>query len=133
MLNDTGTYFLKRLDGVDPPVPVTPDLLVQRAKQSKVQLFNKRLDFPREFPYYLDSNRFLSNVPGSTILFPVVDMTRQYINALMYLLTEPDGHRPALRDDRNFYFLAGVRKRVKNGFLNKKIPLPLGFLGGMRT
>ena len=29
LLNDTGTYFLKRLDGVDPTVPVTPDLLVQ--------------------------------------------------------------------------------------------------------
>ena len=133
LLNDTGTYFLKRLDGVDPTVPVTPDLLVQRARQSKVQLFNKRLDFPREFPYYLDSNRFLSNVPGSTVLFPVVDMSRQYINALMYLLTEPDGYRPYFRDDRNFYLPAGVRKWMRNGFLNKDIPLPLGVAGTMRT
>jgi hypothetical protein len=133
LLNDTGTYFLKRLDGVDPTVPVTPDLLVQRARESKVQLFNKRLDFPREFPYYLDSNRFLSNVPGSTVLFPVVDMSRQYINALMYLLTEPDGHRPYFRDDRNFYLPAGVRKWMRNGFLNKNIPLPLGVAGTMRT
>src|SRR3984893_19267233 len=133
MLNDTGTYFLKRLDGVDPTVPVTPDLLVQRARQSKVQLFNKRLDFPREFPYYLDSNRFLSNLNGSTILFPVVDMTRQYINALMYLLTDPDAHRPYFRDDRNFYLPAGVRKWKRNGFLNKDIPVPLGVLGTMRT
>ena len=109
LLNDTGTYFLKRLDGVDPTVPVTPDLLVQRARQSKVQLFDKRLDFPREFPYYLDSNRFLSNVPGSTVLFPVVDMTRQYINALMYLLTEPDGYRPVL--PRRPQFLSAGRRR----------------------
>jgi hypothetical protein len=133
LLNDSGTYFLKRLTNADPTEPVTPDLLVRRARESKIKLFNKRLDFPREFPYYLDSNRFLSNVPGSTVLFPVVDMTRQYINALMYLLTEPDGHRPAFRDDRNFYLYAGVRKWVRSGFLNKNIPVPLGILGTMRT
>jgi hypothetical protein len=133
MLNDSGTYFLKRLDNVDPTVPITPDLLIQRARASKVQLLDKRLDFPREFPYYLDSNRFLSNVPGSTMLFPVVDMTRQYINALMYLLTEPDGHRPAILDDRNFYLPAGCFKWIRNGFMSKKIPVTLGLLGTMRT
>src|SRR6202023_3298135 len=133
LFNDTGAYFLKRLETIDPAEPLTPELLLRRAAASKVKISDKRPEFPREFPYYLDSNRFLSNVPGSTVLFPVVDMTRQYINALMYLLTEPDGHRPALRDDRNFYFLAGVRKWVKNGFLNKDIPVPLGVLGTMRT
>ena len=133
LFNDTGAYFLKRLDGVDPTEPVTPELLVSRAAQSKVKILDKRPDFPREFPNYLDSNRFLSNVPGSTILYPVVDMTRQYINALMYLLTEPDGHRPALLDDRNFYLPAGVGKWIRSGFLNKDIKLPLGILGTMRT
>ena len=133
LLNDSGTYLLKRLTNADPTEPITPDLLVKRARESKIKLFDKRLDFPREFPYYLDSNRFLSNVPGSTVLFPVVDMTRQYINALMYLLTEPDGHRPAFRDDRNFYLYAGVREWVRSGFLNKNIPVPLGTLGTMRT
>jgi hypothetical protein len=133
LINDTGVYFLKRLEGGDPTEPVTPDLLVRRAAQSKIRILDKRPDFPREFPYFLDSNRFLSNVPGSTILYPVVDMTRQYINALMYLLTEPDGHRPALLDDRNFYLPAGVSKWIKSGFLNKDIKLPLGVLGTMRT
>jgi hypothetical protein len=33
----------------------------------------------RDFPAYLDSNRFLSNLPGTTILFPVVDLSRQYM------------------------------------------------------
>src|SRR6516164_5201772 len=44
MLNDSGTYFLKRLENVDPTVPVTPDLLIERARASKVQLLDKRLD-----------------------------------------------------------------------------------------
>jgi hypothetical protein len=133
LFNDTGAYFLRRLDGVDPTEPVTPEVLIRRATQSKVRILDKRPDFPREFPYYLDSNRFLSNVPGSTVLFPVVDMTRQYINALMYLLTEPAGHRPALLDDRNFYLPAGVGKWIRSGFLNRDIKLPLGVLGTMRT
>ena len=113
LFNDTGAYLLRRLEGVDPTEPITPEVLIRRATQSKVKILDKRPDFPREFPYYLDSNRFLSNVPGSTILFPVVDMTRQYINALMYLLTEPAGHRPALLDDRNFYLPAGVAKWIQ--------------------
>ena len=133
LFNDTGTYFLKRVEGTDPSEPVTPELLLRRAEASKVKILDKRPEFPREFPYYLDSNRFLSNLPGSTILFPVVDLTRQYINALMYLLTEPDGYRPAFLDDRNFYLSAGVRKWVRSGFLNKEIKLPLGVLGTMRT
>ena len=133
LFNDSGAYFLKHLNAVDPSEPITPDLLVRRARESKVKILDRRPDFPREFPYYLDSNRFLSNVTGSTILFPVVDMTRQYINALMYLLTEPDGYRPAFRDDRNFYLYAGVRKWVRSGFLNDDIPVPLGVLGTMRT
>jgi hypothetical protein len=133
LFNDTGAYFLKRLDTIDPAELVSPDLVIRRASASKVKILDKRPDFPREFPYYLDSNRFLSNVPGSTILFPVVDMTQQYINALMYLLTEPDGHRPAFLDDRNFYLPAGVNKWIRSGFLNKEIKLPLGLLGTMRT
>jgi hypothetical protein len=133
LFNDSGAYFLKRLQGTDPAEPITPEVLLRRAEASKVKIADTRPEFPREFPYYLDSNRFLSNLPGSTILFPVVDMTRQYINALMYLLTEPAGHRPALLDDRNFYLPAGVRKWIRSGFLNKEIKLPLGVLGTMRT
>src|SRR5262249_16758463 len=133
LFNDTGAYFLKRLDAVDPIEPMTPDSLIRRARECKVKILDRRPEFPREFPYYLDSNRFLSNTPGSTVLFPVVDMTQQYINALMYLLTEPDGHRPAFLDDRNFYLPAGVRKWIRSGFLNKELKLPLGVLGTMRT
>ena len=131
LINDAGTYFLKRQPAGPPPL--TPDDLIRQADACKVKVLDQRVEFPREFPYYLDSNRFLSNVPGSTILFPVVDMTRQYINALMYLLTEPDGHRPAFVDDRNFYLSAGCRRWVRNGFLNKDLKVPLGVLGPMRT
>jgi hypothetical protein len=135
LINDKGTYFLRRLkpEELRPEAPATPGEMIRRAELAKVRVLDRRLDFPRRFPYYLDSNRFLSNLPGSTIMLPVVDMTRQYINALMYLLTEPDGSRPVFVDDRNFYLPAGVKRWVKNGFLNKDLKLSLGALGTMRT
>jgi hypothetical protein len=130
MINDSGTYFLRKLP------PSDADALVARARMAKVKLLDRRIDTPdgnRDFPAYLDSNRFLSNLPGTTILFPVVDLSRQYINGMMYLLTQPKGARPTVVDDRNFYRPAGVKKWIKNGFVNKDIKLPLGTIGYMRT
>jgi nitroreductase len=135
MINDTGTYYLRKL----PPAPHEPfdaDTLVARAREAKVRVLDHRLDVAegkRDFPAYLDSNRFLSNLPGTTVFFPVVDLSHQYINALMYLLTQPDGARPTFVDDRNFYRPAGVKKWIRSGFLNKDLKLPLGALGPMRT
>ncbi|TGQ54052.1 hypothetical protein EN854_33210, partial [Mesorhizobium sp. M4B.F.Ca.ET.211.01.1.1] len=63
----------------------------------------------------------------------VVDLSRQYINGMMYLLTQPDGARPNIVDDRNFYRSAGVKRWVKNGFLNKDLKIPLGAIGSLRT
>ncbi|MEV0829755.1 hypothetical protein [Nonomuraea rubra] len=135
LINDTGTYFLRKL----PPaadLPFTAETLIERARQAKVRVLDRRLDVAegmRDFPAYLDANRFLSNLPGTTILLPVVDLSHQYINCLMFLLTQPEGARPAFVDDRNFYRLAGVSKWVKNGFLNKDVKVPLGAMGTMRT
>jgi hypothetical protein len=137
LINDTGTYYLRKLPPAgDGRSPLDPDVLIERAEAAKVRLLDHRIDVPdgnRDFPAYLDSNRFLSNLPGTTVLFPVVDLSRQYLNGLMYLLTQPPGARPTIVDDRNFYRVAGVRKWVRNGFLNSDIKLPLGAIWGMRT
>ncbi len=137
MINDSGTYFLRRLEPLEGGTANwTPEILIDRAEQAKVQILDRRIDVPegmRDFPAYLDSNRFLSNTPGSTIFFPVVDLSYQYINALMYILTQPDKARPVIVDDRNFYRPAGVKKWIDKGFLNPDIKIPLGVLGQMRT
>jgi len=144
MLNDTGTYFLRHLEAAPANEPLTPESLIERARQSKVLISPDRIfaaEKYRQFPFYLDSNRFLSNVPGSTVFLPIVDLSRQYINALMYVLTEETRMRPTFVDDRNFYQPAGVRKWMKDASvisdtefaLNKKLKLPLGKLGNMRT
>jgi hypothetical protein len=137
LINDSGTYYLRKL----PPdgrgrSPTDPDALLERAAAAKVKLLDHRIDVPgglRDFPAYLDSNRFLSNLPGTTLLFPVVDLSRQYINGMMYLLTQPSGARPAIVDDRNLYRPAGVKKWIRSGFLNEDIKIPLGALWSMRT
>ena len=120
MINDTGTYCLKHLPSAPPGTAVTEAVLIERAEATKQRVLDHRIDVKgaRDFPAYLDSNRFLSNLPGTTMFFPVVDLSHQYINGLMYLLTQPDGARPAIVDDRNFYLSAGVEKWVKKGFLN---------------
>lgn len=147
MLNDSGTYFIKHLqDRICTEVKdaMSPDVLLARAAQCKVKLSERRLfaeEKYRQFPIYLDSNRLLSNVPGSTVFIPIIDMSRQYINALMYVLTEESKCRPTFVDDRNFYRPAGVRKWMKNPSLihadefalNRDLKVPLGKLGGMRT
>ena len=127
------------------------------ASAAKVQISDRRLDFPRRFPYYLGWNKQTSNVPGSTILFPVVDCTRQYINALFIVLAEPDGQRPVVIDDwRQFhpadlaeaalwvgaqfgipkkipYHPIGGTKWVRNGFCNRDLSMPLGMQKALRT
>ena len=134
MINDSGTYFLRKL----PPVAdaFSAERLIERAREAKVRILDRRLDVPegkRDFPAYLDSNRFLSNQPGTTIFLPVVDLSRQYINGMMYILTQPDGARPTIVDDRNFYRPAGVKRWVEKGFLNKDLKVPLGAIGSLRT
>jgi nitroreductase len=134
MINDSGTYFLKRVPYVAQPSPLSSTAMLAHARQAKVKVLDCRIDTEdRNFPAYLDSNRFLSNLPGTTVFFPVVDLSHQYINGLMYLLTQPDGHRPTIVDDRNFYLNAGVSKWVRNGFLNKDLKVPLGVIGSLRT
>ena len=133
MIDDHGTYLLRQTESKLPPgTEPGPDDLLRAAEQSKVRILDHRLEYPRTYPYYVGRNRFTSNLPGSTVFVPVVDMTRQYINGLMYLLSQEDGVRPCFVDDWNFYRSAGCRKWIDNGFLNRDLKLPLGMLGTWR-
>lgn len=167
LINDDGVWLLKRprdrealqlLGGLPPKWADWSEAdWLSAADAVKVRVSDKRLEFPRRFPYYLGWNKQTSNVPGSTILFPVVDCTRQYINAILTLLAEPDGQRPVFIDDWQEFKPAdlaeaavwvgaqfGVPKRipyqpiggikwVKNGFCNADISAPLGLSRALRT
>lgn len=136
LINDSGTYFLRRPEGLK-PLPfvdgrLDPGQLIAYVERCKVRVLDKRLEFPREAPFYIGRNAFVSNLAGTTILVPILDLTRQYINGLMFLLSQGDGHRPTIIDDWNFYRKAGVSRWVRNGFLNKDMKIPLGYMGTFR-
>lgn len=170
MINDEGIFLLKRLEGEEalqllgglPPNQADwadSDWLAA-AQAVKVKLYDQRLEFPRQFPYYLGWNKQISNRPGTTIFFPVVDCTRGYMNIILNLLTEPDGQRPLWVDDwQHFkpadvveavewagvelglagandkipYQVIGGLARAQDKFVNPAIVLPLGLASTMRV
>jgi hypothetical protein len=167
MISDDGIHLLRHPTGREALAKLTAlpprwadwkeEDWIAAAESCKVRVSDKRLDFPREWPYYLGWNPQMSNMPGTTLFFPVVDCTWQYINALLILAAEPDGKRPILLDDwRQFqpsgafewmaklagmvglaekipYHPIGGLKWVRNGFVNKESPAPLGWAHTLRT
>lgn len=167
MVNDDGVWLIRQLRGRE-----AADFLrdfpsrwedrtetdwIAAAEHVKVKVYDERMAFPREWPYYLGWNAQHSNAPGTTCFLPVVDNTRQYINALLILTSEPKGVAPLFIDDyRTFsprtaldwvawaashlrlseripYHPIGGVKRVREGRFSKDVPAPLGFVGAART
>ena len=119
MINDTGTYFLRKLP---PPTSgrrrcSTPDALLARAAQAKVKLLDRPHRRARRQPRLPRLPR-LQPVPVQPARAPR-SCSRSSTSrgststAMMYLLTQPEGARPTIVDDRNFYRPAGVKKWVE--------------------
>jgi hypothetical protein len=167
MNNDEGVWLIRRLRGREaaaflrdfPPrwADRTEADWIAAADHLKQRVYDERLSFPREWPYYLGWNAQHSNVPGSTCFLPVVDNTWQYINAILIISSEPAGRAPLFVDDfRKFhprtpqdwiawaasrlrivdpipYHPIGGVARVREGRFSKDVPAPLGTVGTART
>jgi len=167
MINDEGVWLIRRPRGREaaaflrdfPPcwADRTEADWVAAADHVKRKVYDRRLDFPREWPYYLGWNAQHSNVAGTTCFLPVVDNTRQYINAMLILTSEPAGKAPLFIDDYRPFRPRGVQdwiawaamnlrlidripyqpiggvQRVREGRFSKDVPAPLGFVGAART
>jgi hypothetical protein len=167
LINDEGTWLIKHfrnqqaLDALAGLPPRWEDWTeadwIAAANSVKHKLYTERLDFPRHWPYYFIWNRQLSNRPGTTILLPIVDLTRQFINVVLSLLSEEDGQRPLFIDDwqpfrpetpldfaalagsfvglvpRISYHIIGGAKRAQGDWLNTKYPVPIGYANTLRT
>ena len=80
MINDEGIWLLKFPRGRDalqllkdlPPnrADWTEQTWIHAADQVKVRISDRRMDFPRDYPYYLGWNKQLSNVAWHDALFP---------------------------------------------------------------
>jgi hypothetical protein len=132
----------------------TEDDWLAYASAVKGKVHDGRFEFPREWPYYLGWNAQHSNAPGTTCFLPVVDQTRQYINGLLILLSEPHGKVPLFLDEwRPFrprsavewvawlaakvglvdpipYQPIGGLARARGGFATPDAPLPIGAVFG---
>ncbi len=148
MINDDGIFLLKHPTGTAALEAFharprkwadwSDEDWLTYAEQCKVRISDKRLSFPREWPYYLGWNAQASNVAGTTLFYPVVDCTWQYINALLILANEPDGKRSMFMDDwRPFHPKGFVEWMAKIGgtvHLMEKIPYqPIGGLKYVRN
>ena len=167
MINDEGIWLIKKLRGIEalealgdlPPKweNWSEEHWLKAADTVKHQISDRRLDFPRTYPYYLGWNKQISNLPGTTIFMPVVDCTRQYINVILILLSEPEGQKPLFVDDwQKFrpqswadwkawigmnlgltskipYQPIGGIDRAQGGFVNPDNVVPLGLAHVMRT
>ncbi len=167
MINDEGVWLITRPRGHKALEAIksrprswsewSDDDWISAAESVKQKIYDDRMEFPRDFPYYIGWNKQLSNRPGSTIFLPVVDCTRQYINILLILLSEPEGQRPLIVDDwQRFkprtwadwkgwiaqfiglgpkipYQPIGGVERAQGGFVNPDIVVPLGAGYALRT
>lgn len=167
MINDEGTWLIKQkrnreaLQALAERPPRWEDWSendwLSAAASVKHKLYDTRLDFPRQWPYFFIWNRQLSNRPGTTILLPIVDLTRQVINVIISLLSEEDGQRPLFVDDRRKftprslldlfaligskiglvpeipYQIIGGAKRGQDKWLNSEYPVPIGYYSTFRT
>ena len=169
VINDEGIWYIRRLQGDEglrfmKSLPScwadwTESDWLEVARHVKVRVSDRRMEFPRELPYYFAWNRQVSNVPGTTMFLPVVDTTSMYVNGLLNLMDHPDGQRPLLVDDwqpfrpRTFmerlvwlgsrvpllnrafphlpYHVIGGLAHAQDGWVNPEIPVPLAWLGPM--
>lgn len=165
LINDDGIWLLKRPTDRQALADVPPNWRdwseqdwLSAAALVKHRLSDRRLEFPRQYPYYLGWNKQISNVPGTSLFLPVVDCTRAVINIFLILLSEPDGQRPVFLDDwqefkpddpaelavwvgaalgltdRKIPYepIEGI-KWIRDGFVNREINIPLGLARSWRV
>jgi hypothetical protein len=108
--DDSGTYMFPTRDAgalVDPAdEEVTVDLMLERHASLLVKLDDKRIEFPREEPYYEGHNTWCVNVPGSLLAIPVGDLAQHAIAGIMFLTQ--NGY--CLGDDVNGRAIPGMEK-----------------------
>ena len=168
MTNDEGVWLIERPRGqkaldLFKEIPVrwedrTEDDWLSFANAVKRKVYDGRFAFPdKQWPYFLGWNGQMTNAPGTTQFLPVVDNTRQYINVLLILLSEPKGKAPLFIDDwQPFrpsnavewaawaaaklgivdpipYQPIGGLKQARGGYSSIDVPAPLGSITTVRT
>jgi hypothetical protein len=91
--NDDGTYIIK-MRGMKAEkiqeISQMDDLekIVEVFKDRRIKISDGRIDLPHSFPAFLSFNTWNSNMPGTSLFMPVVDVTEELINGMMLFLEQ---------------------------------------------
>src|SRR3990172_13099784 len=133
--NDEGTFLVRDPDVSQIEIREFRDQddrpkVHERFRASRVKLFDGRPQYPHTYPSMLPFNIWSSDIPGSTIFLPVIDVTFEFINVLFLMTAWPDGGFYII-DDLNGGVPAGCERWAQEGLLNRMLPLPLSNLGAI--
>lgn len=133
--NDEGTYVAKFKEVTPSKIREFETLddkerMVATFRAAKFKLFDGRPQYPRQFPVMLPFNQWSSDVPGSTVLLPVADVTFELINVLLLMCGWPQGGMYII-DDWNGNRPAGCERWAKEGLLNPMYGMPISMLGNV--
>ncbi len=121
--DDSGTYMFPTRDAgalVDPAEEeVNIELMLERHADRLVRISDRRIDFPREEPYYEGHNTWCVNLPGSLLVIPVADLAQHAIAGLCFIAQ--NGY--ALYDDVNGRMVPGIEKYAHLVDVSEGFPL----------
>ena len=121
--NDDGTYLVKMRD-VHPrrmrEIAGLGDLdkVIETFRERRIQISDERLDLPHSMPALMSFNTWNANMPGTTMLMPVVDVTEELLNGVMLFLEQ--GNYPV--DAFDGMTPLGCERWVKSGLLHTPVP-----------
>ena len=133
--NDEATYLIKNEATEATKVREYEDMddlqkLLVNFRASRVKLLDGRPQYPRNYPVMLPFNQWSSDIPGSTVVLPIIDTTFEYINVLLLMSGWPDGGFYFV-DDMNGNVPAGNERWMKEGVLSERLRTPLSVLGNV--
>ena len=129
--NDSGSYMVK-LNDVQPEDLVGLEgmdddkcweSIMSSFDKATVKLESERALFPDKPPGIASHNIWNVNKPGTTVFFPVTDLTAGLLD-LLFFYVRPT-HRYTFIDERNGGCYAGTERWVKEGYLLENVKLPL--------
>ncbi len=134
VMNDDGTWMVRRPQ--DYPAAEVLDLIAlgrgrhfrEFYQRTRVKISDQRIGVPREMPHLPSFNKWSVNLPGTTYLLPVSELTAFYINVLLTVFDEEYGYY--IVDETKRFGPAGIGKcrKSKGGYLhdddiNRTIPV----------
>ncbi len=130
--NDDGLYMMKLRDAKVDKVSIFEDvnskeemvdMILNLFRKYRLKLKNGRADLPDSPPGLFEFNVWNANKPGSTLFFPVTDLTIWYIDLLMLYSSRSYGI--TIIDEMHGGRTVGVDEWVRKGRLNANLKMPL--------